>query len=159
MDQTADTPLYDGRRLRTVGEPKESQGQTLVGRQRRSQCLLMAPPGFAQLTLRTVAVDSMPEMALRHADKHLHRRLLARAFLYYINHPNRKSSQGMAATSREQLVDQTATGYSLVFPQRQTTIRHLASANSAAGHPSSTDTSPSEPEAEQPVRHPERPWQ
>ena len=96
----------------SIGEPKESQGKTLIGRHLRGELILLEAPNLAQLPLHPVTVDGMLEMTLRYADENLYRRLFLRAFINNIYYSDRKSSQRMAASSSEQLVDEFPTGYS-----------------------------------------------
>ena len=147
MEQVRHPRCYDSSGRMSIGKPKEGQGKTLIGRYLRCELILMEAPDLTQLPLHPVTVDGMLEMTFRYANENLHRRLSLRAFINNIYYSDRKSSQGMAASSSEQLVDEFPTGYSFFLLQKISTIRHLASADSAAGHLSWRGTSPSEPRA------------
>lgn len=72
--QVADTCVHLGRRVLTVGQPQEGNGQMLAGClvQDIRQNMFLPAIGLAHLPFDTVAPDGSLEMTLRDGDKHLH---------------------------------------------------------------------------------------
>ena len=81
--------------------PDECHGNALVLWQYAAEERTLQAIGFTQLALDAVAVNGMFEKTLRHADEHLYGDVASRAFIYYIDGSDRKSSHRVTACPAE----------------------------------------------------------
>ena len=98
--------MVDGRGInQIIAQPNEGQVQMVSLGQRVSKYFLLQTIRLAQLAFHAIARHSMLQMALRHAQEHLHgHRVILRTVIETIDHTNRKGRQRTAAPFAEETV-------------------------------------------------------